>query len=441
MNVSRKRTARRTRVSLPAAAALAVAAGLLTVSTAPAADAQLARPAAAAALPAYGTLWITSPSTGAILEFAPPNNTVDQTPIADITGTKTGLNDPAGLALDHQARIWVANFGAAMVLVFGAHANGDVTPVMTISGAKTGLNEPIAVALTQKGAVWVANQGSSTLTEYAAGAHGNVAPLRTIAGSNAKLANLSGLAVSPDGTRVWVSEERPRKSPTPPTLVEFSGTAHGDVKPLTVISGLDTQLNDPAGVAVGVAGNDPTAVNENLDHPSAVLTFAPGAHGDAKPTRQLSGENTGLHQPQLPALDAVGNVWVPSTENNLVLRFGPTQHGNVGPQRLFDATELDNPGSIAVFIRPPTAPRSVHATMKKRLRITWGAPHVAGGGILGYEVRRAHKKGGPWTVVATRAASKRTYTRSKPHNGFFYDVIAFNEAGFSTPSHPKKPTT
>ena len=411
---------------------------------APAAHAHLARPAAAAKLPAYGTLWLSSPPTGDLLEFAAPgpNAPVDQNPIVEITGADTTLNDPQGVAIDHHGRVWVANLGANSVLVFAPPASGppvDATPVVTISGNKTGLSAPVAVALTQKGNVWVANQGSSTITEYAAGAHGNVAPSRTIAGSNTTLSNLSGIAASPDGTKVWVSEERVRRAATPPALVEFSGTAHGNAKPLTMISGLNTQMNKPSGVTVGVTGNDPITVNENLDNPPALLSFAPGAHGDVKPAEEVSGENTGLSEPQLPALDAVGNIWVPNTLNNEVSRFGPTQHGNVGPQRLFLGTDLNEPSSIAVFIVPPGVPAAVKTQSTKKLRITWSAPHVTGGGILGYQVRRAHKKGGPWTVVKTTSATARSYTKSHPHKGFFYDVIAFNEAGYSTPSHPNKP--
>ncbi len=435
----------RHRVGLRSGAAFAVVAGLLTFASALPAHAHLARPTVAVKLPPYGTLWISSPPVGDLLEFAAPgpNAPVDQSPIVEITGVDTTLNDPRGVAIDHHGRVWVANLGGNSILAFAPPTGGgivDAKPAVTISGAKTGLSSPIAIALTQKGNAWVANQGTSTITEYAAGSHGNVAPIRTIAGSNTQLADLSGIAASPDGTRVWVSEYRMRKGPAPPSLVEFSGTAHGNAKPINVISGLDTQLNKPGGVAVGVAGNDPIAVDENLDHPSALLSFAPGAHGDSKPAEEVSGENTGLSQPQLPALDAVGNIWVPNTLNNEVSRFGPTQHGNVGPQRLFLGTDLNQPSSIAVFIVPPGVPAAVktHAT-KKKLRITWSAPHVTGGGILGYEVRRAHKKGGPWTVVETTSATARSYTKSKPHKGFFYDVIAFNEAGYSTPSHPNEP--
>jgi DNA-binding beta-propeller fold protein YncE len=437
---ARKPTKRRCRVGLCSGAALTALAGLLTLSSGSAAQAGSARPAATAAttLPAYGTIWVTAQSIQSLLEFAPGANG-QVTPIADISGVATGLNNPAGLAIDHHGRLWVANFSASMIAVFGAHATGNVAPVMTIAGAATELNAPVGIALAQNGDVWVANSGSSTLAEFAAGAHGNIAPIRTIGGSNTLLGNLTGIAVSPDGTRVWVSEQRGSKAKVPPALAEFAGTAHGNVKPLAQISGSKTRLNDPYGVAVGVNGNDPITDNSNTDHPQAILKFASGAHGNATP-KVIKGGSTGLSEPRLLAIDAVGDIWVPNALNDLVIRFGPTQHGNVAPLRLLfgNGSMLDTPGSVAVFLAPPSVPRAVHAHgTKKSLRIKWSRPHVAGGGILGYQVRRAHKKSGPWTVVAT--TTKRSYRKSHPHKGFYYEIEAFNNAGYSAPTHARKP--
>lgn len=410
-------------------------AGLLTFSSVPAAHARVARTAAATKLPAYGSLWITSPPDDTILQFAPPNTDVDQTAIATISGSNTELNNPRGLAIDHRGRLWVANLSTNAILVFAANPGVNPKPVLTLAGAKTTINAPIAVALSQSGNVWVANQGSSTITEFAAGAHGNVAPIRTIAGSNAELSDLSGITVTPDGTKVWISEERGLNHN--PSLEEFAGTSHGNVKPLDQITGLTTRMDDPFGVVVGINGNDPITVNSDLDRRQAVLKFAPGAHGDAAPKQEIKGENTGLSLPQLPALDAVGNLWVPNNLDSEVVRFGPTQHGNVGPGRLFLAAGLNEPSSIAVFIVPPSVPRAVHArTTKKKLHLTWSTPGVKGGGILGYEVR-AHKKGGPWKVVKT--TTKPSYTKAHAHKGFSYDVIAFNEAGYSKPTKASKP--
>jgi hypothetical protein len=425
------------RVGLCSGTALTALAGLLTLSSGPAAHAISARPVAAT-LPAYGTIWVTAQSTQSLLKFAPGANG-QVTPIADINGAATELNNAAGLAVDQHGRLWVANSSAAMIAVFGADATGNVAPVMTIAGSKTELNTPTGIALAQNGDVWVANSGSNSLAEFAAGAHGNVAPIRTISGSSTLLANLSGIAVSPNGAHIWVSEKRGSKAKVRPALAEFAGTAHGDVSPVTQISGSKTRLNDPDGIAVGVTGNDPITDISSIGHVPAILKFAPGAHGNAAP-KVISGSNTGLSEPGMLAIDAVGGIWVPNSLNDLVLRFGPSQLGNATPPQLLFGNDsmLDTPGSVAVFLAPPTAPRAVHTHgTKKLLRIKWSRPHVAGGGILGYRVRRAHKKSGPWAVVAT--TTKRTYRKAHPHKGFYYDIEAFNNAGFSAPTHARKP--
>jgi DNA-binding beta-propeller fold protein YncE len=410
---------------------------LLTLPSGFAAHANPAHPAVAAKLPAYGTVWVTAVGTASLMEFA-PGAKGDTAPIADINGAATGLNDPSGLAIDHKGRLWVANFGSATISVFAPNATGNATPLMTLAGAKTELNTPGGIALAQNGDLWVANTGSRAILEFAPGAHGNVAPIRTIAGSLTLLTNLTGIAVSPDGSRVWITEQRAKKSKHPPLLAEFAGTAHGNVAPLTEITGSKTRLNDPYGVVVGINGDDPITDAANTGTP-ALLKFAPGAHGNAAP-KVITGENTGLSEPRLIAIDATGGIWVPNALNDLILRFGPSQLGNVAPSVLLIANtpELVSPGASAVFAAPPSVPLAVHThATKKKLRITWSAPHVSGGGILGYRVLRARKNSGPWRVIAT--TSKRSYAKSHPHNGFSYEIEAFNDAGVSVATHPSRP--
>jgi streptogramin lyase len=180
------RTRRRPHAGLRSGVALTALAALITLSSGPLAHANSPRPAVAIKPPAYGTIWVTAQSTESLLEFAPGANK-QATPIADVNGVATELNNPTGLAIDRHGRLWVANLSAAMIAVFGEHANGNVKPVMSIVGAKTGLNAPIGIALAQNGDLWVANSGSNTVAEFAAGAHGNVAPIRTIEGSRTLL--------------------------------------------------------------------------------------------------------------------------------------------------------------------------------------------------------------------------------------------------------------
>jgi hypothetical protein len=130
--------------------------------------------------------------------------TGNATPIATIQGTNTGLYYPAGIALDATGRLYVANpvgpllpsCGPGSIAVYAAGANGNATPIATIEGSNTGLNTPAGIALDAAGRLYVASPGfggcgstsrSNTVTVYTPGATGNVAPTGRIAGSNTGL--------------------------------------------------------------------------------------------------------------------------------------------------------------------------------------------------------------------------------------------------------------
>jgi sugar lactone lactonase YvrE len=127
-------------------------------------------------------------------------------PIQQISGSKTGLNIPTGIALDASRNIYVANFVyPGSVTIYAAGANGNVTPIRTIAGSNTGLNRPDGIALDANANIYVANNPygialggdgfRSSLTVYAAGANGNVAPIRTIVGRTTRLHQPTGVAI------------------------------------------------------------------------------------------------------------------------------------------------------------------------------------------------------------------------------------------------------
>ena len=79
--------------------------------------------------------------------------------------------------------LYVANDIGQSILVYRniATAQGNVAPVRVITGAKTKLRNPTGVALDLKNReVWVSNLGNSSATVYPLLADGDVAPLRVI---------------------------------------------------------------------------------------------------------------------------------------------------------------------------------------------------------------------------------------------------------------------
>ena len=95
---------------------------------------------------------------------------------------------------------FVANTGADSVTEYAMGASGNETPVATISGSATGLDGPEGVAVDSAGHLFVANINVDSVTEYAKGATGNTAPVATISGSATRLSRPWAWRWIPRGT-------------------------------------------------------------------------------------------------------------------------------------------------------------------------------------------------------------------------------------------------
>jgi sugar lactone lactonase YvrE len=102
------------------------------------------------ALDANGNIYTLD--SGRILVFpANPVGTVSEAPLATIAGSNTQLdggND--NMALDASGAIYAANRNANSILEFAANPSGTLNeaPVATISGSNTGLNSPTGITFT-----------------------------------------------------------------------------------------------------------------------------------------------------------------------------------------------------------------------------------------------------------------------------------------------------
>jgi sugar lactone lactonase YvrE len=234
------------------------------------------------------------------------------------------LATPAGAAAtDSAPKIYVLNQMQDKVLIFSGDSNGNVGPSGTIAGSETKLNDPHAMAFDAQGNLYVLNQGfMGSVTVYAPGASGNAQPIRTITGFSTKLkSGPEYLAVDGAGN-VYVSESLDvsqvngpgAKSIYADSLLVFPPGADGDVKPLRTIKGSATRMDGIRGLALDKAGNLYVAnTGEPINGRDAnmrVTVYAPGADGNAAPTRTIEGPNTGLHRPFFLSLDAAGNLYV-----------------------------------------------------------------------------------------------------------------------------------
>lgn len=82
----------------------------------------------------------------------PAGSSGNVAPKATIVGANTGLLLPSALTLDSHGNVYVTNEGSATgaqdsITVYAAGANGNATPASTISGSRTGLASPMGIAV------------------------------------------------------------------------------------------------------------------------------------------------------------------------------------------------------------------------------------------------------------------------------------------------------
>ncbi len=277
-------------------------------------------------------------------------------PTRTISGSNTDLVSPAGIAVDAGKNMYVTNFlnpGEYFVTVYAAGARGNAAPIRTIRGSNTGLYGPTGIALDSTGATYVVNAlvAHWAVNVYAAGANGNVAPIRTISGGSTGLVWSSGVALDTNA-EVYVTSDygcdRGRCSGTDQVTVYAAG-ADGNVAPIRTISGSATKLMSPSGIALD-ANNNIYVVSGTFTDRGGTLdsinVYAAGANGNVAPIRTITGPNTRLKNPDGVAVGADGTTYVAnfgtvehgSEENPKITVYAAGANGNVAPIRTIHGT-------------------------------------------------------------------------------------------------------
>lgn len=170
----------------------------------------------------YVSNTVTGPITGSITVYAAGSNG-DAAPIATITGDNTQIQNLSATALDSIGNLYGGNRctkdSSGKVYTTGGSSSGgevaiyprDVTSKAVITGPKTGLAGPQGIAVDSNGYIYVVNNGLSyndgavtpfavttpRVTIYSPGSHGNVEPVATISGTLTGLNQPNGIAVGP----------------------------------------------------------------------------------------------------------------------------------------------------------------------------------------------------------------------------------------------------
>jgi 6-phosphogluconolactonase (cycloisomerase 2 family) len=247
------------------------------------------------AVDASGNIYVASQSNSSILVYA-AGSTGNVAPIQDISGPKTGLSMPHGLALNPlNGDIYVAsgNFpsSASKVTIYPSGSTGNIPPTGVIEGMRTALDVPYALTFNATGKIYIPNADSNSVTIYGASAHGDSAPIRTISGSNTGLEVPTQIALDTQ-RRVYVANPDDING----SVTVYAVLANGNVAPIRTIAGGRTNLHRPQGIAVDGSGLIYVA-NAGFSIPSIVTVYIAHANGNVAPINTISGPNTGLSGP------------------------------------------------------------------------------------------------------------------------------------------------
>ncbi len=251
----------------------------------------------------------------------PPGASGSTLPSAIISGSSTGLVNPSAIAVDGSGNVYAANNGSSVggvdtVTVYPAGNTGNAAPSTTIAGSNTRLNGPSSIAVDSSGNIYVANKGGSTVTVYAPGSTGNVAPSKTIGGYSTGLNALSSIAVDSSG-KIYVTNEGSLDGGIDTVTVYPAGSS-GNATPSAIISGYNTGLFEPVGIAADGSGkiyvaNQQGYNEQEQEHNNASVTVYPtGSNGNVAPSATIDNSffPTGIVAPIGIAVDSSGKIYV-----------------------------------------------------------------------------------------------------------------------------------
>jgi len=244
-----------------------------------------------------------------------------------VTITSTSLYSPTFLAIAPSGKIYVDNGTYGPVRVFPAGANGSEQS-SELGGSTIHLAGGVAVDAF--GQIYVSDVLSDEIYVWKKDATGNVNPIRTISGSNSLLNEPYGMACDSHGN-LWVANAGNGSLGYGDSILEFAKGAHGNVSPITAIGGSRTGLKYPANVHI-----DPNdrIITTGKD-PNAVLIFTAGSNGNVPPGVTISGSRTKLIGVTTVGGDYQGRIYAttypPHSGYGSILVFGSQAQGNASP--------------------------------------------------------------------------------------------------------------
>ncbi|MGH7813909.1 MAG: hypothetical protein ACREQI_07910 [Candidatus Binataceae bacterium] len=314
-------------------------------------------------------IFVTNSNVIGVTEFA-PNSGGNVAPIATISGSNTGISGPLGIALNAGGNIYVGSDDYD-IFAYPPGSNGNVSPTISLSGANTlAIQGPEGLTFDSGGNLYVANINSGgSVSEFAPGANGNASPIIDISGADTGMNDPDGVAVDSSGN-LYVANCGPPCSNSGSgtgSVTVYAPGSTGDALPIATIAGANTGIEAALAIAADSAGNlyvgNCGAECAGSGAPS-VTVYAPGANGNVSPIATISGANTNLGIPRGVAVDASGNIYVADSAISAITVYAAGSNGNVAPSVTIEGsvTELGNLYGIALGPSTPAATPTVSAT-------------------------------------------------------------------------------
>ena len=221
-------------------------------------------------------------------------------------------------------------------------ATGDAVPISTLKGSDTHLVYPVGAALTPAGNLYVGNGARGAVAEYAKGATGNTAP---VAEFTEGISNPEGIALTPEGD-VLVANRGGAGGPDAVTTLSPDNPT-----PIATITGRDTGLNAPIGVALvppPTAPSFPVIGQATAGDTSARVAFTAPAFDGFSPITSYTATATDLTNPARggqTATDRSSPITVKGLTNGDSYRFSVTATNAVGTGPASSPSNVVIPGA------------------------------------------------------------------------------------------------
>ena len=286
------------------------------------------------------------------------------------TPPSANFSEPKRLVRGHQTRLefncslWVDpqngdvysvnNDMVDTMVVFPRGAMGDVAPKRQLHTPHRTFGIAVDEAAQE---LFLTVQHPPQVVVYRKTAGGEDKPLRILAGDQTKLEDAHGIAIDTKNNWMFVSNHGATSGSqgsagrfNPPTITVYPLKASGDTAPIRVIQGPKTQFNWPALMYMDQERGELYVTNDMAD---SILVFKATDSGDTAPTRVIQGPQTGLKNPTGVFLDAKNNeLWISNMGNHTATVFSRTANGDVAPLRTIRSAPA---GKVAQMVGNPGA--------------------------------------------------------------------------------------